>query len=190
MKKVLLTAATAAIAFAAAPASAQTAAPAVGARAELLVGYDVVRIDLEDFGIDDTESDSGLLYGLGLGYDFAVSSSMTAGFDVEVSDSTAEEGDEDSGQLSAGRDLYAGARVSFPVGTGANVYLKAGYTNFRLKAELGDEEEGENLDGVRLGIGAQFPISGKAYAGGEYRYSNYEANFTRHQFAAVLGMRF
>jgi len=160
-------------AIAATPAAAQSAAP-TGGRIEALVGYDVVSFSGADEG--------GVLYGIGAGYDFAVGNSVALGIDVEASDSTT-----DVDIVSTGRDLYAGVRASFPVSTSANLYLKAGYTNARIKAEdLG----GANGDGFRLGAGAQFTISGKAYVGGEYRYSNYESDFSRHQFAAVIGTRF
>jgi outer membrane immunogenic protein len=33
-------------------------------------------------------------------------------------------------------------------------------------------------------------ISGKAYVGAEYRYSNYQAGIDRHQVALTLGTRF
>jgi outer membrane immunogenic protein len=177
-----------AAAFIATPAAAQVAAP-TGARVEALVGYDAIRIDLEDFGVDETVKDSGVLYGFGLGYDFAVGG-VSLGADLEATDSTAKEGDEDTGSLSAARDLYAGLRATFPVSQSANVYLKGGYTNARFKAELDGESEGENADGFRLGAGAQFTLSGKAYVGGEYRYSNYEADLSRHQFALTVGTRF
>jgi outer membrane immunogenic protein len=42
----------------------------------------------------------------------------------------------------------------------------------------------------RVGLGGQYLISGKTYVGAEYRYSNYEANFERHQVAPTLGTRF
>ncbi len=69
----------------------------------------------------------------------------------------------------------------------ANLYVKGGYTNARIKVDgLG----GANGDGFRLGAGAQFSLSGKAYVGGEYRYSNYESDFSRHQLALTIGTRF
>ena len=49
---------------------------------------------------------------------------------------------------------------------------------------------GTNLDGVRVGAGLQYAIGGKSYVGGEYRYSNYEADVSRHQLALTVGTRF
>jgi outer membrane immunogenic protein len=92
IRVIYCTAAAAALAFAS-PAMAQgnlaPAAPA-GFRIEAIVGY--------DHG------------GVGAGCDFAVSNSISLGVDAEVSDSTA-----DKDGVSAGHDLYAGARVTFAV---------------------------------------------------------------------------
>jgi outer membrane immunogenic protein len=46
------------------------------------------------------------------------------------------------------------------------------------------------LKGYRLGAGAQFGLGGKAYVGGEYRFSDYEQDVSRHQLALTVGTRF
>ena len=75
----------------------------------------------------------------------------------------------------------------------ANVYFKAGYTNARIRAEVNEAgvitSDSANADGIRGGIGAQFAIGTNAYVGGEYRYSNYEADFSRHQAVLTFGFR-
>ena len=173
-----LAAAAAAFAFAT-PAMAQdttSAAPAAptGFRVEALVGWD--RPSIEGF------HDNGILFGVGAGYDVAVGNAVSLGVDVEASDSTAKK----SG-VSTRRDLYAGGRVNFAVSPTANVYVRGGYTNARFHiADLGSG----NADGFRVAGGGQFGIGGKAYVGGEYRYSNYEAGIERHQVALTLGTRF
>jgi outer membrane immunogenic protein len=172
------TAAAAALAFAS-PALAQGAAPAApaapaGFRVEALVGYD-------HGGVDGFHM-NGVMFGLGAGYDFAVSNTISVGVDAEATDSTA-----DKDGVSAGRDLYAGARVNFAVSQRANLYVKGGYTNARLKIEGCCADNG---DGFRLGAGGQVVVSGKTYVGAEYRYSNYEGDFDRHQVALTLGTRF
>ena len=167
-------AAAAALAFAT-PALAQDGNTApTGARVEALVGWD--RPGIDGF------KDNGVLFGVGAGYDFAVGNAVSLGVDVEATDSTASKDG-----VSTGRDLYAGGRANFAVSPNANVYLKAGYTNARIKVE---DFGGANGDGFRVGAGAQFGIGGKAYVGGEYRYSNYEADFERHQLALTVGTRF
>lgn len=190
MKRVISTAAVSALALSAAPAAAQVAMAPVGPRVEAIVGYDAPRVELE--GIDDIKDD-GVLYGVGVGYDFAVSPSISAGVDLEATESTADEDFSDginTASLEAGRDLYAGGRLTFPVSNAANLYVKGGYTNFRVKGELNGDEEATTLDGWRVGAGGQFGIGGKAYVGGEYRYSDYENDVKRHQFALTLGTRF
>ena len=191
MKKILALAACTAIAAVAAPAAAQTAP--TGIRVEGLVGYDALRVDLEDFGVDDELKDNDLFYGLGAGYDFAVSPGVSAGVDVEWSDSNNKEDfddGEENAEIGTGRDLYAGGRVTLPVSASTNVYAQAGYTNLNIKGEVDGVDDSFDLDGYRLGAGAQFGIGSNAYVGGEYRFSDYEEDVTRHQVAATLGMRF
>lgn len=191
MKKILALAACTAIAAVAAPAAAQTAP--TGIRVEGLVGYDALRVDLEDFGVDDELKDNDLFYGLGAGYDFAVSPGVSAGVDVEWSDSNNKEDfddGEENAEIRTGRDLYAGGRLTLPVSASTNVYAKAGYTNLNIKGEVDGVDDSFDLDGYRLGAGAQFGIGSNAYVGGEYRFSDYEEDVTRHQVAATLGMRF
>lgn len=190
MKKIVtaLCAATAFVAFAA-PAEA---ANLTGGRVELVVGWDHPSIDLGDFGVDDSLDEDGIVFGIGGGYDFAVGSSTSLGIDLEVTESTASfdfDDGVDTVEISAGRDLYVGGRVTFAAGSNANFYLKAGYTNARLSFDVNGTEDSANGDGIRAGAGAQFAIGTNAYIGGEYRYSNYEADISRHQVVAVLGFR-
>ena len=182
MKKILYATAAAAAFLVATPALAQTASAApVGPRVEAVVGYDKVKA----LG----ESDGGVFYGLGAGYDFAVAPTISLGVDAEVTDSTQKEGNSGA-NVKAGRDLYAGGRVSFAVSPTANLYLKGGFTNARFKASDGIDRFSENFGGYRLGAGGQLAVSGKAYVGGEYRYSNYEDGLKRHQLALTVGTRF
>jgi len=153
-------------------ASATPAAP-TGFRVEALVGWDRPSVD----GFHD----NGILFGVGAGYDVAVGNAVSLGVDVEASDSTTKKDG-----VSTGRDLYAGGRVNFAVSPNANVYVRGGYTNARFK----EDGFGANFDGFRVAGGGQFGIGGKAYVGGEYRYSNYEAGIERHQVALTVGTRF
>jgi outer membrane immunogenic protein len=182
VKKILFATAASVAFLAATPALAQDTTAVAGPRVEALVGYDRVKID--------GEHDGGVLFGIGAGYDFAVGNGVSLGADVEATESTQKEGDEDIAEVKAGRDLYAGGRVTFAVSPKANLYLKGGYTNARFKATDGEDTFAANADGFRLGAGGQYGIGGKAYVGGEYRYSNYEAGLTRHQLALTVGTRF
>jgi outer membrane immunogenic protein len=182
VKKILFATAASVAFLAATPAFAATAAAPVGPRVEAIVGYDRVKA----LG----EKDGGALFGIGAGYDFAVGPAISLGADIEATESTQKEGDEDIAQVKAGRDLYAGGRVSFAVSPTANLYLKGGYTNARFKATDGVDSVSENFDGFRLGAGGQLTVTGKAYVGAEYRYSNYQDGLTRNQVALTLGTRF
>ena len=51
-------------------------------------------------------------------------------------------------------------------------------------------DDSTTLDGYRVGAGAQFNLAGKAYVGGEYRFSDYEEDVSRHQVALTVGTRF
>lgn len=187
MKKLVALTLVSAVALAASPA---VAAVPTGPRVEAIVGYDAPRVDLSDLGVDDKIKDEGVLYGVGAGFDFGLSNGAALGIDVEATDSTAKDSNA-FGSIKTGRDLYAGGRVSLPIGAnGSNVYAKGGYTNARFKASNGVVSDSTNLDGYRLGAGAQLGLNGKAYVGGEYRYSNYEEDVTRHQLALTVGTRF
>jgi outer membrane immunogenic protein len=184
-----------AAAVSATPASAQEAAPFSGVRVEGIVGYDTT--DVED------EDSSGIAYGAGVGYDFQMGG-LVAGIEAEASDSTLDEcvsdvdlvGDELCVQ--AGRDLYIGGRIGAAVSRNVLLYGKAGYTNARVGVDYEDGtagsaldfEDGENLDGVRAGAGLEFALGPNSFAKAEYRYSNYEQGFDRHQVVAGFGFRF
>ena len=180
---------------AATPAMAQESAPFSGVRVEGIVGYDTT--DVED------ENSDGITYGAQVGYDIQ-SGNAVFGIEGEASDSTVDEcvndvdvvGDELCVQ--AGRDLYVGGRVGAVVGSNVLLYGKAGYSNARVALDYEDGtagtaldfEEGENLDGVRVGGGAEIALGPNAYAKAEYRYSNYEQGFDRHQVVGGIGFRF
>ena len=179
-------------------ALASPAAAAVsGGRVEAVVGWDRGSVDFNDFGFDASIDSDGVVFGLGVGYDFGVNATTSVGIDLEATESTADldlTDGTDSAEIALGRDLYAGGRITFAVSPTTNLYVKAGYTNARIKATVTEgtvvTSDSANADGLRGGVGAQFAIGGNAFIGGEYRYSNYEADITRHQAVATLGFRF
>ena len=181
------------------PALAQDApvsAAGTGPRVEVLLGYDAP----EDLS-------NGLMYGVGVGYDFTAGGA-TVGIEGEYTDTDSDDCEEDvflaGDELCAGlgRDLYVGGRVGAAVGPSSFLYAKAGYTNQRVRAEYDDggngaldTNEGDNLDGVRVGAGVELGIptlglGSSAYIKGEYRYSNYEQGLEKHQALAGIGFRF
>jgi len=151
---------------------------------------------LDSFGNQDDPNENGIVYGLGVGYDFAVGSSVSLGIDLEATDSNTEfrfvSGPDDN-SFNLGRDLYAGARLTASVSDAVNLYAKAGYTNLSIRRDLINPTFPEiiesNEGGVRAGAGVQFALGGNAYVGGEYRFSTYD-ELDRHQGAAILGYRF
>lgn len=171
-----------ALALAATPALAD--APA-GPRVEVLAGYDKVSVDLGGASV----SRDGFGFGLNVGYDLAVSQSVSAGIDAEVADSSTKFRD-GTDTLSANRDLYIGGRLSVAVSPAFNLYGKVGYTNARLTLNSGGTKVSDNGDGVRFGIGGQANLTGNVYGLVEYRYSNYEGDFSRNQVLAGVGARF
>ena len=179
----------------AAPAYAQDASPFTGLRVEGIGGYDQMKVD-------GGKSD-GITYGVGIGYDMQAGGAVF-GIEAEAADSTVDEciadfdvtGDELCAEQ--GRDLYIGGRAGAVVGGSTLLYAKAGYTNSRVRLDyedgtagtVNDFSEGAGLDGVRVGAGAEFALGTNAYAKAEYRYSNYEQGFEKHQGVVGFGFRF
>ena len=198
MRKLILAAALLA-GTAATPALAQNTTDAgrfSGVRVEGIVGYDTTK--------DDGEGQDGIVYGIGAGYDIQ-SGNLVFGVTGEASKSTIDEcvtgvlnaGDELC--VEAGRELSIGGRVGVVAGSNALVYAHAGYTNARIDVDFTPatagganpfEGQSSNLDGVRVGGGAEIGIGRNAFAKAEYRYSNYEQGFDRHQVVGGFGLRF
>jgi outer membrane immunogenic protein len=167
------TIASVAAASAALPAAA-TAADISGPRVEAVLGYESARLD--DFGSRDDVAESGAVYGLGLGYDFAVGRSVALGVDLEATDSgtswrevTATPASDL--RIALGRDLYAGGRVTVAVSPGANLYVKAGYSNLRTRLEFTSPAFSETIEaeseGARAGTGVQIALGRNAYVSAE-----------------------
>ncbi|SNS81310.1 outer membrane immunogenic protein [Sphingomonas laterariae] len=158
------------------PAFAQDDAAFTGPRVEAIVGYDNV-------GVPGASNPDGVLYGVGVGYDFEEAGGIF-GVEAELTDSTTKK-TIGGAKLESDRDIYVGARVGDVVGP-VLLYVKVGYTNARIDVD-GD---GSNGNGVRGGIGFEYGIGAKGYAKAEYRYSNYEGGVTRNQAVMGFGYRF
>jgi outer membrane immunogenic protein len=176
------------------PAFAQDVAPFSGVRIEGIVGYDTT--DVED------ENADGVVYGVGVGYDVQAGN-VVFGIDAEANDSSVDQcvggtivaNDQLCGTL--GRDLYAGGRIGAVLGSNALLYARAGYTNARVGLAYDhptdntlDVTTTDNLDGVRVGAGLEYALGSNSFVKAEYRYSNYEQGFDRHQAVAGFGFRF
>jgi len=143
------------------------------------------------------ESDEGLSYGVTAGYDMPLSGGMFVGVQGTVADSTTKEcvtAGTERACIKTGRDLSALVRLGTTVGEKSKLYVLGGYTNARIRATYTDGtdrfSEGANGDGFRLGAGAQYDLSEQLFVKTEYRYSNYESDFSRHNALIALGAKF
>jgi len=218
LKGLALLAAGSAIALAA-PAMAQENPTFTGPRVEALVGYDINKpgssqdIDNAD---DLDQSMEGASYGVGVGYDFAMGSALI-GVEGEYMGSSAET-DYDTaafetfgvGNVEAGDDLYVGLRAGILASPRALVYVKGGYSNASYNVLTSDgttnTDTDIDLDGWRVGAGAEYALSNNLFVKGEYRYTNYgegevegpnggesdrfDIDMDRHQVMLGLGYRF
>lgn len=180
----------------ASPVFAQEPEPAAkaaaGFRVEAITGY-------EDASFDSVRNGSGLIYGVGVGYDIAAGR-FRFGLEAEASDSTAKDCSVFGGNTicsRAGRDLYAGARAGGMISDNVLLYAKAGYTNFRssnrfIPAGGATLVVHPEFDGLRLGAGTEIAVGARTFVKAEYRFSNYEASqsFDRHQGVVGFGLRF
>jgi outer membrane immunogenic protein len=195
MRKLIFTAALLAAATAASPALAQDAEPVGGFHIAAIAGYDA-----PDGDVDDA---SGVVYGVGLGYDFNIGN-VFVGPEAELTTSSTDEcatGINRAGDqlcLDAGRDIYIGARIGTQVGRNARIYVGGGYTNAEigltydanLAGNTGDFALTDELDGFRLKAGGELDLGRNAFVRAEYRYSNYEDDLDRHQVVGGIGLRF
>jgi outer membrane immunogenic protein len=188
MKKVLIAlAATAATLAIASPACAE------GFRAEVHTGIDALS--------SDGDNETGIAYGIGLGYDFAISPKVELGLDLSA-DLASTEGcvtgaivANDRTCVDARRDLAAAVRLGYKVSEKGMLYVLAGYSNARFRASYTTPANvttraSGNADGLRLGAGYQHDFGNRMYAKAEYRYTNYEGDFSRHQGLIGVGVKF
>jgi len=183
--KYLLCAALAAMALAA-PASASDE---VTYRVEVHGGWDRVSVG--------GGSDDGIAYGLAVGVDIPIGSMAFIGIEGGADLFTTKEC---FGSIAtfgrfcekAGRDLSAVARVGVKVSDGIKLYALGGYSNARITDSLTtstfSSKVSANGDGYRLGAGTEIKLGKSAYTKLEYRYSNYEGGYARHQVVAGFGL--
>ena len=187
MKTYLLALASVAVLAAATPAAAE------GFRAEVHAGWDHARAA--------GEGDSGILYGVGAGYDVAIGEKAEIGLDLSADLSSMKECEtgavvaNDQACLRARRDLAAAIRLGYKVTERGTLYALAGYSNARFRFDYTTPagvttRDGRNLDGLRVGIGYQQRFGERAYGKVEYRYTNYESDVSRHQALLGVGITF
>lgn len=165
-------------------------------------GYVQVQSGLDAVSALD-ESKEGVAYGVALGYDVPVSSNMFVGIEGSVDDSSTKycirniDVLGDKACLRTGRDLAVVGRVGANLSETSQLYVLVGYTNARLRLTYDDGATGidnfsygENGDGVRLGAGYKQNFGTNLFGKVEYRYSNYESDFSRHNVLAAIGFNF
>jgi len=164
-----------------------------------IVGYDA-----PDGDVDET---SGVVYGVGAGYDFNLGRNLFLGPEVALTSSSTDEcvsGFNRAGDqlcLDAGRDIYVGGRIGLRFGDQGKhkAYVGGGYTNAafevtydaNLPGSTGDFVADDELDGFRLKAGGELGLGSNAFVRGEYRYSRYDdGDLDRPQVVAGIGLRF
>jgi outer membrane immunogenic protein len=168
--------------YAAALLAAATATPAFG---QVFDGGNFAVIGGVDHAEFAGESGTGIMYGIGAGWDFQ-SGGTAFGIQLEANDATTRNCDLGV-CVRAGRELYAGARLGGVVGTNTLIYALAGYSNARVTV---DGFGGTNLDGIRGGLGMEHQPGNSWFFRFEGRYTNYEQGFSRWQGVAGVGIRF
>ncbi len=221
MKTMFALLATGSLAALATPAAAQDAdSPFTGLRVQGTAGYDSIRAgsSVDDDGNDNNDQTAdGALYGAAVGYDVDLGN-VVIGPEAEIAWSSADtdfdNGDFEGfgfGNVSAGRDLYLGARVGVKANENMMFYAKGGYTNAKLNVRSNDGttefDTDYDLDGYRVGGGLEYAFGKNMFTNIEYRYSNYskaEVDFDgtlpdsdrfdvdtdRHQVTVGVGVRF
>lgn len=133
------------------------------------VGVELGMMDDDFLGTAETS------YGVNLGYDFDMGSSVlgvTASYTGIFND-----------HGSDFRELGIGARAGIKAGASTLVYGTAGYSNLDANGVPG------SLDGVKVGLGLEQSF-GNVFANVETRYGNYEAGAELYQTVIGVGYRF
>lgn len=211
-------------AFAAAPAFAQDSG--FTARAELRAGYDELRAELEiqDSARTGDANESAIGYGAEVGVDFRLTSTILVGAYVGLDLSNIDQCSEvfpsvfagDEACIDAGRNFTAGLRAGLPLGDGNLIYVKAGYSNAKIKGSFATNGQDLNtqlfsasdtVGGYHLGAGFelglnQLGLGDGFYVKAEYVHTRYSDAFksdlgqgesfnsTRHQVLGGVGIRF
>ena len=180
MKKLFLGVVAAAMTLIATPAAAQAEA-FDGARIGGLVGVS---------GDSSPFDDASFTYGGVAGYDFAVSEMFLLGVEADIASVSMDTGDFDIDN----RQVSAALRGTYVMSPAAAVFVSAGYTNLDVSED--STNIGVDFDGFRVGGGAEFNVSPRAYASIEYRYSEYDlgdfgfGNEGVQSLLAGVGLRF
>ncbi|MEN3953470.1 porin family protein [Iodidimonas sp. SYSU 1G8] len=194
MRKSIMGLAVVTVAVAATPSLAQDAGAARtdGFRIEAHGGWD--RVSVPQLG-----GKSGVAYGVGLGYDFALSNNFFMGVEGNIDDSSTKAcvnsifivGDRTCAKT--GLDLSGVVRLGFTQDN-AKLYVLGAYTRAKIKATYDNgvttTSVGDWGDGWRVGAGYQLNFASGLYGKIEYHYSDYQGGFKRHNVIAGIGYQF
>jgi outer membrane immunogenic protein len=198
-----------------------------GPRIEALFGYDQIQGGIPGTSEFDGDSED-IFYGAAIGYDYS-NGWLLIGAEAEIARSghsvteSVTNLDFDGSLLSGtaeaktGTEYYIGGRIGF-VGGRTALYFKAGYAMANANITANGTVDGVpetfradlDLDGLRLGVGAEYQISRRAYIKAEYRYTDFsggtvsargqslnigsvfenDLDLTRHQAIVGAGLRF
>jgi outer membrane immunogenic protein len=171
MRSSILCFAAAAVAALSTPALAESYHPYVG----VITGYDHVQVS-DPYG---SGSKDGVVYGGLAGIDYSFGGGVV-GAEIEGTGSSTKQSavfsPTLSGSISAGRDLYVGARAGAVLLPHTLMYLKGGFTNAKVNGSItssGTTYSGStNLNGWRVGAGVETAMRRVRFRA-EYRYSDY-----------------
>ena len=168
-------------------------------------GPSVTAIGGVDIGQWYDGAQAGALYGGQLGYDWQ-SNGLLLGVEGEAAAGPTPRhcitiyqvnGADDRACVKPKHDLYVGGRIGAVLGESTLFYAKAGYTNARQIFDYRAGGSGSpsyvgsgTTNGFRLGAGVEKHLGEKMSLKTEYRYSNYEGSYSRHQAVIGLGFRF
>jgi len=172
MRSYTLCLAAAASAALSTPALAESYHPYVGA----IVGYDRVHVS-DPYG---SGSKDGVTFGGVAGIDYTFGNGAMAGAEIEGTGASTKQSvvfsATQSGSVSAGRDLYVGARAGMVLAPHVLGYVKGGFSNAKVNfsyTSSGTTYTGStDLNGWRVGAGAEMAMRGMRLRV-EYRYTDY-----------------
>jgi outer membrane immunogenic protein len=179
---------------AATPAAAQTNSDTNsfdGFRAEARLGYETPTVSGDG---DIYKLGSAVSYGGEVGFDIAVSPTVTVGPFVSYEESSVELEDETTTEsIEVGRNYQVGGRIGLGLG-GFVGYAKLGYSNIKLSLEgAGALNYSDTKGGFGGGLGIEGNFGKNAYYGFEGNYSDFGKfegiNLQRRQVAAKVGFR-
>lgn len=133
-----------------------------GLRAEATVGADSVTK-----GVDATN----ITYGAGVGFDAELYKNVVVGLEANVDN------------VFDRRNIGASARLGYVFNDKVMLYGKVGYANWK-------QVTSKDLEGLRLGAGVEYKITGPFYGKLEYRYTDFKGKTGQHGALAGVGVRF